>query len=264
MPVTKVPTKRIKREIKTLRKGLKAEKKKTAKVARKAAAKTAVLSKEMGKLKADLSNLAKKKASKKQLSEYNLFMRRQLNGGKTFNQGVKLWKAYKKGKPLVKTRVVRKTVVRRVRVPGRTKIKYRTRTVVKRVRAKPRVITKTRTIVRKVPVTRTVVKTVRIPSARAVPSAGISEHSIQAIISRELGKVREADGVKLSDEELAVRLVSLYFEEIARMGFKRQLELEDVINAYYHALGKLKGRKIESSREPIVIVKQEPVLEGKQ
>lgn len=276
----KAPTKKIKKEIKTLRKGLKQEKQRAVKVDRKVVAKTANLSKEMEKLREDMEKLSKKKTPKKQLSEYNLFMRRQLNDGKTFTQAVRTWKAYKAGKPLVKTRVVKKTVVRRVKVPSKPKIKYRTRTLTKTVvkKAKPKVITRTvvrrvpskpkvitRTVVRKVPVTktRTVVRTVKVPSQPAVVKEPSSVKAFEAIVSRI--KESEVEKMHLSEEELAVRLVSLYFEEIARMGFKRQLELDDVINAYYHALSKLKARRTEASREPAVIVQNQPVVvEGKQ
>jgi hypothetical protein len=267
MPVTKVPSKRIKKEIKTLRKGLAKEKKSRAKTDKTTAQKTDKLSTDMGKLKADLEKLGKKKASKKQLSEYNLFMRRQLNDGKTFAQAVRLWKAYKSGKPLVKTKVVKKTIVRNIKVPSKPRIKYRTRTVTKTVvkrakpkvitktvvkRAKPKVITRTRTIMKKIP-------------AQAIerPVQKISESRILELIEKT--RIKGADGMHLSDEELSVKLVSLYFEEIARMGFKRQLELDDVINAYYHALSKLKTRKIEASKEPVVVVQSQPmVVESKQ
>jgi len=46
----------------------------------------------------------------------------------------------------------------------------------------------------------------------------------------------------LSDDQVAARLVAIYFKEIARLGFKRTLTLDEVINAYYYALSKLKGK----------------------
>lgn len=253
MAESKVPTKRIKKDIKTLRKGLAAEKKKTATVSKRVTSKTAALNSEMDKLKADVEKLAKKKTPKKQLSEYNLFMRRQLNDGKTFARAVQLWKSYKKGRPLVKTKVVRKTVVRRIAAKPRVITKTRI------IRAKPKIITRTRTIVRKGPV-RTVVRTIRVPLASA--SSRLSETQVFETIISQLKK-SEVEKMALSDEELAVRLVSLYFEEIARMGFKRQLELDDVINAYYHALTKLKGKKTETTTT-VVVQSQPVVVENKQ
>ena len=35
----------------------------------------------------------------------------------------------------------------------------------------------------------------------------------------------------MNDEEVAFRIVRLYFEEIARTGFKRQLDLDQMVNA---------------------------------
>ena len=46
----------------------------------------------------------------------------------------------------------------------------------------------------------------------------------------------------MNDDEVAFRIVRLYFEEIARLGFKRQLDLDQMINAYFYTLKKLKGK----------------------
>jgi len=40
-------------------------------------------------------------------------------------------------------------------------------------------------------------------------------------------------------EEVAVRLVGLYFQEIARTGFKKTLTLSEIINSYQYTLGRL-------------------------
>jgi uncharacterized protein YdbL (DUF1318 family) len=34
----------------------------------------------------------------------------------------------------------------------------------------------------------------------------------------------------------------LYFEEVARLGFKRQLDLDQIINAYFYTLKKIKDK----------------------
>jgi hypothetical protein len=52
----------------------------------------------------------------------------------------------------------------------------------------------------------------------------------------------------MNDEEVAFKVVRLYFEEIARLGFKRQLDLDQIINAYFYALKKL-GNKEAAMRE---------------
>jgi hypothetical protein len=51
--------------------------------------------------------------------------------------------------------------------------------------------------------------------------------------------------LSVSDEEIAYRLVSLYFEEIARLGFKRTLSLDAIMNAYFYALERLRNKEKE-------------------
>ncbi|MBS3062468.1 MAG: hypothetical protein J4203_01220 [Candidatus Diapherotrites archaeon] len=50
---------------------------------------------------------------------------------------------------------------------------------------------------------------------------------------------------RASDEETAFKLVHLYFEEVARQGFKRTLDLDSIINAYLYALGRLRNKDKE-------------------
>lgn len=52
----------------------------------------------------------------------------------------------------------------------------------------------------------------------------------------------------LADEEVAARLVQVYFKEVARLGFKRGLSLDEVINSYYYALSRLK-QKSDAKKE---------------
>jgi len=47
------------------------------------------------------------------------------------------------------------------------------------------------------------------------------------------------------DEEVAYKLVQLYFGEVARQGFKRSLDLDSIINAYLYALGRLRNKDKE-------------------
>ncbi len=51
--------------------------------------------------------------------------------------------------------------------------------------------------------------------------------------------------VRMSDEEMAYKIVHLYFEEVARQGFKRSLDLDSIINAYLYALGRLRNKEKE-------------------
>ncbi|MCX8190047.1 MAG: hypothetical protein N3F05_02345 [Candidatus Diapherotrites archaeon] len=53
---------------------------------------------------------------------------------------------------------------------------------------------------------------------------------------------------ELSDEEIALRIIKLYFEEIARIGIKRNFTLDSILNAYFYTLHKLKNKKSEIAR----------------
>ena len=48
--------------------------------------------------------------------------------------------------------------------------------------------------------------------------------------------------VKITNEEMAYRLVKLYFDEIARFGVKRSLDLDSVMQAYYYTLERLENK----------------------
>jgi len=50
------------------------------------------------------------------------------------------------------------------------------------------------------------------------------------------------------DEEIALRIVKLYFEEIARIGLKRNLTLDSILNAYFYTLHKLHNKDKEIKR----------------
>ncbi|MBU1120625.1 MAG: hypothetical protein ABIE23_00895 [archaeon] len=65
----------------------------------------------------------------------------------------------------------------------------------------------------------------------------------------------------IPDEEMAFRLVKLYFEEIARLGFKRKLDLDAIINAYFYALSRLGRKEIEMKVIKEKVLKEESELE---
>ena len=65
----------------------------------------------------------------------------------------------------------------------------------------------------------------------------------------------------LSDEVVALRLVKLYFEEIARLGFKRQLDLDAVINSYFYSLSRLQRKESELAAIKRVVLKEEEKLQ---
>jgi hypothetical protein len=66
-----------------------------------------------------------------------------------------------------------------------------------------------------------------------------------------------------ANEDIAIRLTSLYFQEVARTGFKKSLTLSEIINAYQYVLGRLGPVEIvQSAQAPAVketIIRQETV-----
>ena len=62
---------------------------------------------------------------------------------------------------------------------------------------------------------------------------------------------------ELNDKEVATRLIQIYFKEIARLGFKRSLTLDEVVNAYYYALSRLEHKKPEMKKALKKVVKEE-------
>jgi len=64
----------------------------------------------------------------------------------------------------------------------------------------------------------------------------------------------------LSDEEVAARIVAIYFKEIARLGFKRSLGLDEVINAYYYTLSLLRNKDAPLKAALEKVLKEEKAL----
>ncbi len=58
----------------------------------------------------------------------------------------------------------------------------------------------------------------------------------------------------LSNEEVAVSLVQIFFKEIARLGYKRTFTLDETINAYYYVLSKLgnKNKALEMVKKEVL------------
>lgn len=71
---------------------------------------------------------------------------------------------------------------------------------------------------------------------------------------------------QLSDEEVAVKVVQIYFEEVARFGLKRSLDLDAIINAYYYTLARLSKKDIELAEVEKQVQKEEKkiVVETKE
>ena len=64
----------------------------------------------------------------------------------------------------------------------------------------------------------------------------------------------------IPDEEIAYRIVRLYFEEIARLGFKRKLDLDAIINAYFYSLSRLQSKEKEMQAISKLVKKEEAEL----
>ncbi len=160
-------------------------------------------------------------------------------------------------KPKVITKIRTRTMIRKVPVT-------KTRTIVRKVPV-------ARTVVKRVPVTKTVVKTVRVPLARPGNEKALKE--LQSSISymaseissgmQELKKaVHEASAQRaihagggasdasMSDECIALELITVFYKEVHRLGLKRRLELGDVVDAYFDALAKVRVRKLQAQNAP--------------
>ncbi|MFA5125533.1 MAG: hypothetical protein WC462_00840 [archaeon] len=68
----------------------------------------------------------------------------------------------------------------------------------------------------------------------------------------------------MNDEEAAFRIVRLYFEEIARTGFKRQLDLDQMINAYFYTLKQLKSKDKKMKEISEKIIREEKTIVAKE
>ncbi len=194
-------------------------------------------SKELEKLRADLEALKKKGTKKKKLSAYNLFVRRQLLIGKTFAQAARLWKNpnAKTAKPKSKKPAKAKPAKRK---PGKPK---------------PAESIKSnylKDLVQELKIHRQEVSSVKGHLNSVVDRLKSGEKAM--LVSMLERKAAEPEDVqasgteKVSDEETAVKLAGLYFKEVARLGFKRSLELDSVINAYFYALARIRRKEFES------------------
>ncbi|MFA5931266.1 MAG: hypothetical protein WC821_03060 [archaeon] len=68
----------------------------------------------------------------------------------------------------------------------------------------------------------------------------------------------------MNDEEVAFRIVRLYFEEIARTGFKRQLDLDQMVNAYFYTLKQLKNKDKAMKSISEKIIREEKEITSKE
>ncbi|MDP2974539.1 MAG: hypothetical protein Q8N60_05800 [Candidatus Diapherotrites archaeon] len=286
----------VKRDIKSLQKGLKKEISLTKKVSRKAGKQENqldLLAKEIEKLK--------KKKKRSALSEYNKFMRQQIRKGLSFKQAVREWNKRKKalakktkkptaynvfvsmqlkqGKTMkqaiaawnrLKNPAKRKRPARKKFVIAKPKAKALKKRPAKRKRAKPRKKPvkrriakprKKRVLRRKLPVAkpRRIVRRITVEKPVIVAKQVFPKEEIVLLIEKAIEKLSSSEkrvvveskaisaqkGEELCDEEVALRMLNVYFSEIARYGLKRKLTLDEVINAYFYALLRIERKGIE-------------------
>jgi len=148
-------------------------------------------------------------------------------------------------KPKIKYRTRTNTVIKRIRSKPRVITKFKTRTI----KSKPKVITKfkTRTItkfrnVKAKPVQRTVTRVVQAPG---MDMSALRQMFESRTSSSQISKTELKEAFSADSEEIAFKIIQTYFMEIARLGFKRQLTLDEIINAYFYALARVKRSNIE-------------------
>ena len=267
-------------------------------------------------LRAEIEKLKKKKVARGHVSEYNIFIRKQIKSGMTFIKAAKQWSKYKtliekdkrrpsaynqfigsqmrlgktwmqsvalwklakagklgkkgstkiitknvfhtrtiKSKPTIKYRTKTRTIVHNIKskptikyrtrtITSKPKIKYRTRTITSKPKIRYR--TRTRTIVRNIkakPQKRTVTRIVR--SSPQVDVSQLTRAFESSVSSHSISKSDLKEAFAPDSEEIAFKMIQTYFIEIARQGFKRQLTLDEIINAYFYALARVKRKNIE-------------------
>lgn len=279
-------TKEVKDSKKSLTKSI-------ARQTKKMTTQNTAIQQELEKLREDLKG-AKGKQPKRQLSMYNLFVRKQIEQGKTFEDATKSWKTSRalienpdlaKKQPKTRTITKTRTIIRNVpgktktvirNVPGKTVIRNvpgKTRTIVKEVPGKTKIVYRN---VKSPPQIKEVVRVERLPAdakeslakimkdlsalkadvsnmdreshAPSKPTHVAMPVSLSKTVTKSSHSMMDGD---VPNEEVAMRLTKLYFEEIARLGFKRRLDFDAIINAYYYCLQRLgnKSKEMEVMRK---------------
>ncbi len=234
----KIAGKQIRKQVRSLKGDVQDVKKGVAKemgrASKRMASQTKDLKAEFAKLSSEMKAMKTKGAQpKRELSMYNLFVRQQIKQGKTFEAAVKSWKSSRK----------------MIENPELAKVKPKTRT---------KTITKTKVVVRKVPIYSPGLT--NKSSSETKESLSKMMRELNALKSEVNSMEKEAHPMtktikhtpttsmnagELPAEEVAVRLTRLYFEEIARLGFKRRLDFDAIINAYYYCMQRLQNKDKE-------------------
>ena len=61
----------------------------------------------------------------------------------------------------------------------------------------------------------------------------------------------------VANEEMALRLVNLYFKEIARLGFKRKLDLDSIMNAYLYTLNRIEDKSYRAEIKKLIVIEEQ-------
>jgi hypothetical protein len=200
---------------------------------------------ELSKLQNELAKLKKNpKSKKRQLNEYNLFMRRQLRLGKTFKQAVAAWNKFKKlqnkRKPsaynsfiasqLKQGKSFKSAVAlwKRLKSGNIPKAKKPSRII--------RIIRKPKQVIKYITRTRIVEKPVIVEKPSDVTISLPVE--IEKIAERIAKKIKAPEH-GLPVEEIAHRMLTLYFETLARLGLKRSVSLSELVDIYQSCLIKI-------------------------
>ncbi len=262
--IVKAPTKKMKKEIKSLRRGLKKEIALSKKVSKQASKKASKQGTELGLLKREIEKL-KKRRKKAALSAYNRFMRAQIKKGISFKKAAALWQRLKKAKAKksrrrsaynvfvsmqLKQGKTMKQAIRawnklknpkakgkarkRKAVPKRRKIKRAKKPVVKKI------VRRRAGSISKGAISKIIVSAFeKVQSDAEKRESSIKEMFSKKAVSTTVGPREE------SNEELALRILDVYFREVARRGLKRSLSLDEVINAYFYSLLRIQRKGIE-------------------
>jgi len=210
----------------------------------------------------------KKLQNKRKPSAYNSFMASQLKQGKSFKEAVALWKRLKSGK------LPKKKKPKKAKKSARRKPKKKPRAGISRPKSKALKKSKKK-MPRRKPVKKPVKKRpgpkkkarkktkkkkaqgLRYRTRIVQKQADLS--GLEKILEKALGSKSEKTTVTtvtkedlgLPPEELAYKMVMLYFEELARIGLKRSVSLEELVRVYMHSLERV-GRRIGSPKKTLL------------
>lgn len=271
MVEAKVVDRKIKRVKKAVKKEIKQEMKKSKRVQNKKNAKHEA---DIQMLKDEIDKLKKRKVSRGHVSEYNIFIRKQIKSGMSFSKAAKQWSKYKalqqknKRRPSAYNQFIGsqmrlgKTWAQAValwklakadKLGKKGSVRTVTKTIVRKVKSKPLVKYRTRTIVKKVnsgPLRKkTITKITR--SSPGVDVSQLTRAFQSSISSNSISKSDLKDAFSPDEEEIAFKIIQTYFIEIARQGFKRQLTLDEIINAYFYALARVKKKGVDVKENPV-------------